>query len=53
MKRNSERKNSILDETSKFPEIESAAKLTMLGAAMNKKNTGLCITGKLLVRDNL
>jgi len=41
------RKKSIFDAVSKAPFMESQAKLSLLGAAMNKKKTGLDIAGSL------
>uniref|UniRef100_M1A230 Cytochrome P450 hydroxylase n=1 Tax=Solanum tuberosum TaxID=4113 RepID=M1A230_SOLTU len=52
VKRNSERKKSILHGISKSPEIEAHAKLAMLGAATNKKNEGLSMAGRRLLPDN-
>lgn len=52
-KRNSERKKSILATLSKVPTMAPHAKLAMLGAAMNKKKTGLSIAGRLLLPANL
>lgn len=51
MKRNEDRKNSISDVVSNAPEIEFQAKLTMLGAAKNKKKAGRSIEGKVLLPD--
>ena len=42
-----ERKNNIFARGSKLPQIEFQAKLTMAGAAKNKKKTGLSLVGKL------
>lgn len=52
-KRNKERKKSIFAALSNVPEMASHAKLAMLGAAMNKKKTGLSIAGRLLLPANL
>lgn len=43
---NKERKDSIFEAVSKALEMEQA-KLAVLGAAKNKKNTGLNSAGKL------
>lgn len=51
MKRKEDRKNGISDVVSNAPEIEFQAKLTMLGAAKNKKKAGRSIEGKVLLPD--
>jgi hypothetical protein len=44
-KRKRERKNNILQELSKLEEMDSHARLAMLGAAMKRKKTGRSIAG--------
>lgn len=46
VKRTRERKKSILEAVSKVPTMDSQAKLATLGAAKNKKKTGLNNTGR-------
>ena len=52
MKRKRERKKSILDAVSKAPAMDFQAKLATLGAAKNKKRTGLSIAGILSQPEN-
>ncbi|KAL8104001.1 hypothetical protein AgCh_028285 [Apium graveolens] len=46
VKRNRDRKKSILHGVSKLPDIELQAKLAILGAATNKKYTGRSLAGR-------
>lgn len=51
MKKKRERKKSIFEAVSKAPAIEAQAKLATLGAAKNKKKTGLSMAGSRLPPD--
>lgn len=52
MKRDSERKKSIFDAVSKSSAMDSQARLAIMGAAKNKKKTGLSMAGSRWLPDS-